>query len=433
MKLVRLPFLSAIMLAIFGNIIMVEVAAENQRYNIRRRHLQGGSGGSGSSSSSSSSRGSSSSYTSSGKNYGSRGSSSSNYGSYGTTSSSSSNSSKNDTILVVVFFLVVGFIVVLYCYSWCKIHERDDDEGTTTNNNTNNRRKPILSIPTEDDFLMSDQHTKIDESYSQVHPPSGMYVGLYEQNSQPSSLSPFQLYFTQQYQENDNGKPTNTCSITGEGADTVGSYKMLGKTCGSNVSITKQYIPNTGDPIENLGHRVHLRLTKVGSTLTGKYYVKTHKWQGSGVYHIWLHEDTTTVTANAVAMPLEPIMAEAHVFPMAVVAEVNKVCSTQLINASSSPTPRNAPIKKERKNDDTMAPKKYIKTDGKMMMNPAYKVWKNREEGKAADDTAAAPTFFKKDTAADDGTTTSSKKKKKKKKKSQLASSTKNDTTERSD
>mmetsp|Transcript_12498 Transcript_12498/g.13713 ORF Transcript_12498/g.13713 Transcript_12498/m.13713 type:complete len:420 (-) Transcript_12498:183-1442(-) len=419
MKEVRLPFSSAIMLAIFGNIIMVEVAAENQRYNIRRRHLQGGSGGSGSGSGSSSSSSSS------------RGSSSS-YGRYGTSSSSSSNWRNNLTIKIVVCVLFWVVVVVICC---CKIHKRDDDEGTTTNNNTNNRRKPILSIPTEDDFLMSDQHTKIDESYSQVHPPSGMYVGLYEQNSQPSSLSPFQLYFTQQYQENDNGKPTNTCSITGEGADTVGSYKMLGKTCGSNVSITKQYIPNTGDPIENLGHRVHLRLTKVGSTLTGKYYVKTHKWQGSGVYHIWLHEDTTTVTANAVAMPLEPIMAEAHVLPVAIVAEVNEVCSTQLINASSSPTPRNAPIKKERKNDDTMAPKKYIKTDGKMMMNPAYKVWKNREEGKAADDTAAAPTFFKKDTAADDGTTTSSKKKKKKKKKkkSQLASSTKNDTTERSD
>jgi len=31
-----------------------------------------------------------------------------------------------------------------------------------------------------------------------------------------------------------------------------------------------------------------------------------------------------------------------------------------------------------------MAPKKYIKIDGKMMMNPAYKVWKNQEEGKTA-------------------------------------------------
>mmetsp|Transcript_12495 Transcript_12495/g.13709 ORF Transcript_12495/g.13709 Transcript_12495/m.13709 type:complete len:440 (+) Transcript_12495:67-1386(+) len=28
-----------------------------------------------------------------------------------------------------------------------------------------------------------------------------------------------------------------------------------------------------------------------------------------------------------------------------------------------------------------MAPKKYIKMDGKMMMNPAYKAWKNQEEG----------------------------------------------------
>jgi hypothetical protein len=35
-------------------------------------------------------------------------------------------------------------------------------------------------------------------------------------------------------------------------------------------------------------------------------------------------------------------------------------------------------------------PKKYIKTDGKMMMNPAYKVWKNREEGKPAVPNSAA-------------------------------------------
>merc|ERR1712161_96633 len=179
-------------------------------------------------------------------------------------------------------------------------------------------------------------------------------VGPYEQNSQQSSLSPFQLYFTQQYQENDSRKPTNTCNITGEGADTVGSYTMTGKTCGYNVSITKHYVPNTGDPIENLGHKVHLRLTKEGSTLTGKYYIKTHKWQGSGVYQIWLREETTTVTANAVAMPLEPIMAEA-----------NKVCSAKLLDASSSPTPGTAPL-----------------------------------------DTAAAPTFFDEDAAADNATTT---------------------------
>merc|ERR1719491_2439599 len=239
MKLVRLPFLSAIMLAIFGNIIIVEITAEN---NIRRRHLQGGAGGSGSgssyssSSSSSSSRGSSSSYTSSGKNYGSRGSSSSNYGSYGTSSSSSSDSSDNDVFIIVFGVLLFGGVVVCYVCSLIKNYGQDNDEGTTTNNNTNNRRKPILSIPPEDGFLMSVQHTKIDESYSQVHPPSGMYVGLYEQNSQQSSLSPFRLYFTQQYQENDNGKPTNTCNITGEGADTVGSYTMTGKTCGYNVS-----------------------------------------------------------------------------------------------------------------------------------------------------------------------------------------------------
>jgi len=326
MKLVKLPFLSAIMLAIFGNIIMVEVAAENQRYNIRRRHLQGGSGGSGSGSGSSSSSSSS------------RGSSSS-YGRYGTSSSSSSNISQADGILILVGALLLGVVVVLMCCCCTSCWKA----GTTTNNNTNNRRKPILSIPTEDDFLMSDQHTKIDESYSQVHPPSGMYVGLYEQNSQQSSLSPFQLHFTQQYQENDNGKPTNTCSITGEGADTVGSYTMIGKTCGSNVSITKQYVPNTGNPIENLGQRVHLRLTKEGSTLTGKYYVKTRKWQGSGVYQIWLHENTTTVTTNAVAMPLEPIMVEAHVLPVAVAAEANKVCSAKRIDASSSPTPGTAP------------------------------------------------------------------------------------------
>merc|ERR1712238_532593 len=195
--------------------------------------------------------------------------------------------------------------------------------------------------------------------------PSGMYVGLYEQNSQQSSLSPFQLYFTQQYQENDSRKPTNTCNITGEGADTVGSYTMTGKTCGNNVSITKHYVPNTGDPMENLGHKVHLRLTKEGSTLTGKYYIKTHKWQGSGVYQIWLREETTTVTANAVAMPLEPIMAEAHVLPVAVVAEANKMCSAKLLDASSSPTPGTAPP-----------------------------------------DTAGAPTFFDEDAAAADNATT---------------------------
>merc|ERR1712238_131271 len=137
---------------------------------------------------------------------------------------------------------------------------------------------------------------------------------------------------------NDNGKPTtNTCSITGEGADTVGSYTMSGHTCGDKVSITKQYVPNTGDPIENLGHQVHLRLRlrKDGSALIGKYYIKTHKWEGSGIYKIWLHEaTTTTVTANPVAMPLEPIMAEAHVLPVAAVVVLDAAATKVAASAA---------------------------------------------------------------------------------------------------
>ena len=140
----------------FGNIIVVRVAVENQHYNICLRDLKKGRSGGSSPSSSSSS------YTSSGKNYrshnsygGSCNSYDGTHNSYGGTGSSN-DGSNGKRIGLIIDSIVIGF-VALIC---CKVNYsgQDDCDSTTTNNNTkNNYREPILPMKAEDDFLMSVQ------------------------------------------------------------------------------------------------------------------------------------------------------------------------------------------------------------------------------------------------------------------------------------
>jgi len=82
-----------------------------------------------------------------------------------------------------------------------------------------------------------------------------IFRGNYEQYGVAHPMDPFSMHFT----PTENG---NSYKITGKGTDTVGQYLLLGvlnMDCG-RMSIAKTYSMGTGDPTQNLGHTVQLRL-----------------------------------------------------------------------------------------------------------------------------------------------------------------------------
>ena len=85
--------------------------------------------------------------------------------------------------------------------------------------------------------------------------------------------------------------------VSGNGADKVGVYTIEGvyseKT--RRMGLDKKYILGTGDPKENLGHTVKIRLNSHAhfcdfneekSAFSGDWYVKTHKYEGCGDWFI---------------------------------------------------------------------------------------------------------------------------------------------------
>ena len=58
------------------------------------------------------------------------------------------------------------------------------------------------------------------------------------------------------------GESGNRYKVKGRGIDTVGAYKLKGKHNHENgrMIINKKYQSGTGNPSENLGHTVKLRL-----------------------------------------------------------------------------------------------------------------------------------------------------------------------------
>ena len=50
-------------------------------------------------------------------------------------------------------------------------------------------------------------------------------------------------------------------TLIGHGTDDVGDFKLAGEYKAAKLAITKMYVPGTGDPNENLGHTVELRLS----------------------------------------------------------------------------------------------------------------------------------------------------------------------------
>ena len=74
--------------------------------------------------------------------------------------------------------------------------------------------------------------------------------------------------------------------ISGFGTDTVGEYVYFGTYYHGTgrISMEKRYKLGTGDPQQNLGHTVDLRMEWNGEkqAFEGTFHVATDKWIGSG-------------------------------------------------------------------------------------------------------------------------------------------------------
>ena len=119
-------------------------------------------------------------------------------------------------------------------------------------------------------------------------------------------------------------------SVQGHGIDDVGSFHTHGSYVGTQLALTKQYVPGTGDPRENAGHFVQLRLMccelfmamperaealRMAGALPGTigffgtWHVRTRSYRGDAEMCLWLPSTTVvavgqTVPAVAVVQPL---------------------------------------------------------------------------------------------------------------------------------
>ena len=107
----------------------------------------------------------------------------------------------------------------------------------------------------------------------------GLYCGYYKQYGRNYPMVPFEMEF-------------NDGAVTGQGYDCVGDYRINGiysdKT--GRMAFNKTYIKGTGDLSQNFGHTVKIRLQyqnkSISKKFEGRWYVKTHRYEGSGSWVI---------------------------------------------------------------------------------------------------------------------------------------------------
>mgnify|MGYP000430449988 CR=1 FL=1 len=78
--------------------------------------------------------------------------------------------------------------------------------------------------------------------------------------------------------------------VTGSGFDDVGTFTVDGvySTKTNCMGLTKHYQAGTGNPSENLGHKVTIQLTwnHENDAFEGKWYVQTHKYRGEDKFEL---------------------------------------------------------------------------------------------------------------------------------------------------
>ena len=174
---------------------------------------------------------------------------------------------------IVVVTSISFLLILIYCYIKYKEGKRKSDTD---------------SIPTEHNWVMTHLNTASKEPCS----APGKYTGLHNQNGVEQLMEPFELSYEP------SGIP-NQHAVKGKGDDRVGSFVLRGVWKGDRLAMTKQYLRGTGDPNENHGHQVHMRLAKEKTSgmiindcprMVGKYYVRTPQYSGEDHMSIWLTE-----------------------------------------------------------------------------------------------------------------------------------------------
>ena len=85
--------------------------------------------------------------------------------------------------------------------------------------------------------------------------PAGQYVGMYWQYGRAHYIRAHRLQCTATTPDGTLGR------VDGGGSDDVGEFTLSGTYESLRLVLTKTYIAGTGDPRENKGHTVRLRLT----------------------------------------------------------------------------------------------------------------------------------------------------------------------------
>lgn len=132
--------------------------------------------------------------------------------------------------------------------------------------------------------------------------PAGNYVGLYSQYGRVHAIPAQRLQCTATSEDGTRG------TVSGWGEDDVGQFAVGGSYALSRMVLTKRYIPGTGDPHENKGHSVALRLTRCALAaalprhmhveqwglpsdavgFVGTWHVRTASYRGDAEMCLWL-------------------------------------------------------------------------------------------------------------------------------------------------
>eukprot|EP00563_Minutocellus_polymorphus_P021248 CAMPEP_0197734026 /NCGR_PEP_ID=MMETSP1434-20131217/44209_1 /TAXON_ID=265543 /ORGANISM="Minutocellus polymorphus, Strain CCMP3303" /LENGTH=521 /DNA_ID=CAMNT_0043321431 /DNA_START=137 /DNA_END=1703 /DNA_ORIENTATION=+ len=182
----------------------------------------------------------------------------------------------DDTCILVIIIVMSLAVLLVVGFFFRKFQE-------------GKRNTDTAQVPSEYNWVMNASTSSVSKEPCSA---PGKYTGICHQNGMKQSMEPFDISYEH------SGIP-NQYVVKGNGEDKVGSFVLRGVWKGNRLGMTKQYLKGTGDPNENHGHQIHMRLAKEKSSgmvindrprLEGKYYVRTPQYSGEDHISIWLVE-----------------------------------------------------------------------------------------------------------------------------------------------
>eukprot|EP01083_Nonionella_stella_P220243 788208_1 len=186
-------------------------------------------------------------------------------------------------LIVIVLVLSCFVSIILFVLSDCKA---DSVDGTSKNTTKHKQQKDLpptamqwLQKDVEIIPMMNPEYTEEGAEHDNMMFKNGQYSGFYKQYGAVHDIPPFELHFD----------ATNK-TVSGGGWEEVGKYKIVGEynPLNGRIAMAQIFQIGTGNPRENLGHTVYIRLQwyPPRNAFTGKWYCKTHKYQGSGYFWV---------------------------------------------------------------------------------------------------------------------------------------------------